>query len=268
MNGRAKALLVVAAALILGLLSTGHAQDDGRLVTLILLDGTAVPFTLNPNSAGGEALYHDGVRGTSYGAATVDVGGVSTVLPMAQVARADLVSPGTSTRWRFTLRDGRTFDGFIGNSDAAFWVNGRNQFGATQRLQSFPRDPQRQPFISVIFDPAATAPGQATTSGGQAPVRADADNVNLRNGDILSGTILTGEFTIQASYGTLTFAKDQLRSITVENVAGRTDQALLKVGDRVSGVLQNTSIQMTLTSGATITLEKGNIASITFATER
>jgi len=91
------------------------------------------------------------------------------------------------------------------------------------------------------------------------------DNVNLRNGDILSGTILTGEFTVQASYGTLTFTKEQLQSITVENAAGKTDQVLLKVGDRLSGVLQNASIQMTHSSGATITLEKGDITSITFA---
>jgi hypothetical protein len=93
----------------------------------------------------------------------------------------------------------------------------------------------------------------------------DVDNVNLRNGDILSGTILTGEFTVQASYGTLTFTKEQLQSITVENAAGKTDQVLLKVGDRLSGVLQNASIQMTHSSGATITLEKGDITSITFA---
>ena len=51
------------------------------------------------------------------------------------------------------------------------------------------------------------------------------------------------------------------------DAAGRTDQFVLKVGDRVSGELQNPTIEMTLTTGATIALEKGNIASITFARE-
>ena len=107
----------------------------------------------------------------------------------------------------------------------------------------------------------------AETAAQQPAARADVNRVTLRNGDVLSGTILTGEFTVQASYGTLTFTSEQLASIRIEDAAGKTDQFVLKVGDRVSGVLQNASIEMTLTTGATITLEKGNIASITFATE-
>lgn len=260
-------LRTVAVCAALFLLGSTFAQDSLR-ITLVTPNGTAVPFTLGSAGSGSNraftAWYYSGGGDATNGIFYANVGGTRTAVPLNMIARADLVSPGTATVWRFTLKDGRVLDGFVDGSPQLY-VEGTNEFGARQSLVTQPRDPSRQPFISVIFDPAATAPGQATTPGAQLTVRADADNVNLRNGDILSGTILTTEFTIQASYGTLTFSKDQLQSITVENVAGKTDQVLLKVGDRVSGVLQNPSIQMTLTSGATITLEKGNIASITFA---
>lgn len=91
--------------------------------------------------------------------------------------------------------------------------------------------------------------------------------MSLRNGDVLRGDVLTTEFVVQVSHGTSRFTKDQLASIRIESRDGRTDQVVLDEGDSVSGVLQNESVKITLTSGATVTLEKGDIGSITFAAE-
>ena len=268
---RPTALTMLAVVLMLGLATHGFAQADGLPVTLIMRDGTHVPFTIMPSThvaTRGRLSVHytDGVE-WPIEQFMADVGGASTPIPITQIARADLVAPGERTVWRAILKDGRIFDGKItsGGLDAHFQLDGVNQFGASESLISYPRNPNRQPFIGIIFDPDAVAPGEATAQ--QPAARADVDSVTLRNGDILSGTILTGEFTVQASYGTLTFTSDQLASITIEDAAGKTDQFVLQVGDRVSGVLQNTTVEMTLTTGTTITLEKGNIASITFATE-
>ena len=266
---RTATLAALTVALILGLATHGIAQADGWPVTLIMRDGTHVPFTITPVTSGNNrglpmASYRDGTT-SSVGHFMASVGGTSTRIPITQIARADLVTPGEQTVWRATLKDGRIFDGAVVGSTPRFWIGGTNQFGAAEELLSYPRDPDRQSFIGIIFDPDAVAPGEATAQ--QPAARADVDSVTLRNGDILSGTILTGEFTVQASYGTLTFTSEQLTSITIEDAARKTDQFVLTVGDRVSGVLQNTTVEMTLTTGATITLEKGNIASITFATE-
>ena len=260
------ALPALAAALLLGLSSIGFAQGDGWPVTLIMRDGSQASFTIHLYSRDLPAvLYPDGDT-SEWGIFVAKVGGIGTPIPFSEISRADLVASGEQRLWRATLKDGRVFDGMVlDRGKASLAVIGRNQFGTEEVLVSDALDPYRQPFIGIIFDPDAVAPGEATAQ--QPAARADVDSVTLRNGDVLSGTILTGEFTVQASYGTLTFTSEQLASITIEDAAGKTDQFVLQVGDRVSGVLQNTTIEMTLTTGATITLEKGNIASITFATE-
>jgi hypothetical protein len=273
MNVRKKALLRGLAALLLGLINHGLAQD-GFAVTLVTRDGTHVPFTIDV-SAGRDTRgephirYRDGGGAVAVGQFMANIGdGNRTPIPFTLIARVDLVAPGERSVWRATLSDGRVFDGAVdsvGGSGAALILYGVNQFGAAESFLSYPRDPERQPLIAVIFDPDAVAAGEVTAQPPAA--HADVDRVALRNGDVLSGSILTTEFTIQASYGKLTFTSEQLATITIESAAGKTDQVVLKVGDSVSGVLQNTTIEMTLSSGATITLEKGNIASITFGTE-
>ena len=108
---------------------------------------------------------------------------------------------------------------------------------------------------------------QLDAATSQLPALPGTDTVTLRNREALCGSIQTAEFTVQASYGTLTFTRMQLASISIED-AGRAGKLVLKAGDRISGVLQNPTIEMTLNTGATIALDKGNIASIRFATEQ
>lgn len=242
------------------------AQNEPLPVTLILPDGTESPFDISHHDGEPRVYYTDASRNTfASGIFVVSVGGSSQQMPIDLITRADLVDPGSETIWRFTLKDGRMFDGAVQDSGARLFLTGTNQFGTQETLNSRPRNPDAQPFIGVIFDETA-----ATQSGGassQQTAHGDADTVNLRNGDVLSGDILTTEFVVQASYGTLSFAQDQLASISIESQNGRTDQVVLDVGDRVSGVLKNESIEIALTSGATVTLEKGNIGSITFAAD-
>ena len=247
----ASALTVTA---LLGLLSFGLARELPQ-VTFVTTGGAPIVITDVYMKNGWS---RDGGGPVVYGMG-VDIGGTEQSIPIELVARADI----EGKSWRVTLKDGRVF--FTDRTDTIV-LRGVNQFGNRQEYSTdLSYSIEQWDFVAVIFDPDAVEPDDTTTS--QPAARADVDSVTLRNGDILSGTILTGEFTVQASYGTLTFTSEQLASIAIEDSAGRTDQFVLQVGDRVSGVLQNATIEIALTTGATITLEKGNIASITFATE-
>ena len=254
--------------LLLAAFGLALSQSNRLAVSLVMPDGSYAPFFLSEVHGTYNIRYftsptHNATR-SSYGTVFALVGGGQQQIPITSLARADLLEPGTETIWQFTTTDGRVFPGGPGGN-VFLQIYGTNQFGGNEWLDSYALRPGGQPFIGIIFDEGAAA--RTGGSSSQPAARVDVDSVTLRNGDILSGTILTGEFTVQASYGTLTFTSEQLASITIEDAAGKTDQFVMKVGDRVSGVLQNTTIEMTLTTGATIALEKGNIASITFATE-
>ena len=109
-------------------------------------DGSTVPFTIT------SALYGDGQRARTWGSFHLDVNGVSTVVPLERIARAHLVWPGTRTVWRFTLDDGRVFDGFVGSDDARLRFCGLTEFGGRVCHESYPTLPDQQPILAVVFD--------------------------------------------------------------------------------------------------------------------
>ncbi|MBA7546906.1 hypothetical protein ES705_39307 [subsurface metagenome] len=94
------------------------------------------------------------------------------------------------------------------------------------------------------------------------------DTIFLKNGDILSGEILNERFTVVNPYGTLIFCISDLAQIIFEEVKEQrpTDIAriILRIGDRVSGVVQEEKINIMLVSGEEIAIEKEKIAHITF----
>ncbi len=117
-------------------------------------DGTTVPFSIE------SALYRDGHLAASWGSFHLDINDVSTVVPVDRIVHAHLVWPGTQTVWRFTLDDGRVFDGFVANDDARLRFCGRTEFGGRACHESFPTLPDRQPILAVAFDPDVPGPDQ------------------------------------------------------------------------------------------------------------
>lgn len=90
------------------------------------------------------------------------------------------------------------------------------------------------------------------------------DRVILRNGDRLSGHILTTTFPVRTAYGTFRFEAARIASIEFD--ASRPDVAvvLLKNGDRLSGTVEVESVRMTTPSGEGISFDGTTIQRITF----
>ena len=138
----AKALIVVAGVLITTV-SGSQVQ-----VTLVYADGVEAPFIME------SVLYCDGRQATTWGQFDLDVTGVSTQVTLDRIARADLEFPGTKTVWRFTLKDGWVFDGFVATDEAALRICGVTEIGDAVCFDSFPGSPNEQPVIAIIVDPA------------------------------------------------------------------------------------------------------------------
>ncbi|MCH8151586.1 MAG: hypothetical protein IH830_04330 [Planctomycetes bacterium] len=101
--------------------------------------------------------------------------------------------------------------------------------------------------------------GSAAAGGARRPLY---DAIKLKNGDTMSGVILNESFTIKASYGVLTFPRAQIDRITIEGGGFNVDELILKVGDRISGVLQDAKIRVKLSSGAEADLDKDKVKEI------
>jgi hypothetical protein len=85
------------------------------------------------------------------------------------------------------------------------------------------------------------------------------DTIELKNGDIITGNISNKNFTIKTSYATLTFDIDKFRQIQIEGNETKQDVLTLRIGDRISGVLQTTEIEIELASGAKTKIAKDKI---------
>ena len=64
------------------------------------------------------------------------VDGVVTPVPNQLVVRADLVTVAGRSVWRFTLEDGRIYDGHIETDGAYVYFDGTNQFGVREEFRS------------------------------------------------------------------------------------------------------------------------------------
>jgi len=99
---------------------------------------------------------------------------------------------------------------------------------------------------------------QTTTSSRKA------DSVLMKNGDILSGSILTQKFKFQSSYAKLTVKSEDIRRIDLEGGGQNIEIIHLRSGDRISGILANEKLEIKLPIGSSVTLEKDKIKIITF----
>lgn len=145
MNRLIQGLLVL---MIFGLVQA----QSGRDVLLVLPDGSRSEFALDTISDGSVRVIHwTGRGGPSQGNVVGVDDGTFTTIPVSQLARADLQRPFRQTVWIWQLKDGRSLASPALSDSANLAIIGVNEFGTQQRLESFPRKPDSQPFIGIIF---------------------------------------------------------------------------------------------------------------------
>jgi len=90
------------------------------------------------------------------------------------------------------------------------------------------------------------------------------DQILLKNGDTISGQIMTKAFKLRTSYSTLKFRTPQIGYLDFEGAGKSKDVMGLRTGDKLSGVLEVGSINLLMRSGAEVYLNKEMIRNITF----
>jgi hypothetical protein len=90
------------------------------------------------------------------------------------------------------------------------------------------------------------------------------DQILLKNGDTISGQIMTKAFKLRTSYSTLKFRTPQIGYLDFEGEGKSKDVMGLRTGDKLSGVLEVGSINLLMRSGAEVYLNKDLIRKITF----
>jgi len=88
------------------------------------------------------------------------------------------------------------------------------------------------------------------------------DAMTLKNGDAVTGTIENEEFTVNASYGDMVFETDKIAKIVFEGAGNNVDVIRLKVGDKISGVIQDGKIKIKLVSGEAVEIDKDKVKEI------
>lgn len=113
-----------------------------------------------------------------------------------------------------------------------------------------------------------------TSSGGRekttAPIldkqtgSGDMDSVRLINGDILNGTVTTSDFKWEAPYASLAFKREQIQAITLRSNEKHNGLLELRSGDRISGILMDKYIEITLEYGQRVPLATEMLESVHF----
>jgi hypothetical protein len=90
------------------------------------------------------------------------------------------------------------------------------------------------------------------------------DRIILKNGDTLSGQILTAVFTLTTFYGTLNFEADKIQQINIQGDGEEVDFVMLKTGDRLSGTIEESLIRIKIDSGKEVVVSKEKIKDVLF----
>lgn len=112
--------------------------------------------------------------------------------------------------------------------------------------------------IKVVFLDASH--GSKTTTN----IFTKSDQMILKNGDIITGEVSTETFKLKTSYGELEFKAADIKTINLEGGSNNVDVITLRVGDKLSGVIQNDKIRVKMSSGATIDLDRDKVKDILF----
>ena len=90
------------------------------------------------------------------------------------------------------------------------------------------------------------------------------DQVLLKNGDTVSGQVLTKAFKMRTSYATLSFETPQIGYIDFEGKGQNAAVMGLRIGDTLSGILEAETIKLLMRSGAESSLHRDTIRTINF----
>ena len=90
------------------------------------------------------------------------------------------------------------------------------------------------------------------------------DQVLLKNGDTVSGQVLTKAFKMRTSYATLSFETPQIGYIDFEGKGQNAAVMGLRIGDTLSGILEAETIKLLMRSGAELSLHRDTIRTINF----
>ncbi|MBN1832795.1 MAG: hypothetical protein JW896_11865 [Deltaproteobacteria bacterium] len=88
------------------------------------------------------------------------------------------------------------------------------------------------------------------------------DTVELKNGDILTGTVLDNTFTLTTPYSLVTLKKDQISAIKPYSQDQKEDLVELNVGGTLTGTIEELTLSFKKISGETISLDKGQCKKI------
>jgi hypothetical protein len=113
----------------------------------------------------------------------------------------------------------------------------------------------------VNDEPKAVTTTETSTQTSSNP---DVDVVQLVNGDVLNGFILTRELLWKASFGTIKVNKDQIRKMTL--IREKANDGLLesRSSDKINGLLETNKITIKLSIGQTVEVNTSNIKAIRF----
>jgi hypothetical protein len=90
------------------------------------------------------------------------------------------------------------------------------------------------------------------------------DRLFLKNGDNLSGQVLTRMFKLRSVYGTFDIQMADISYIEFDGRGKDVDVVGLKVGDVLSGKVEVESVKLLSRSGKEVTLQTGEIRRISF----
>lgn len=93
------------------------------------------------------------------------------------------------------------------------------------------------------------------------------DRILLKNGDSITGKIVTERFIVRTSYAELPFETKAVDSIILEGAGQNIEMLVLRTGDRLSGVLQNQSVEIEIQGGQKSAIAKDKIKEVSIFQE-
>lgn len=195
---------------------------------------------------------------------SVDYKGATTTLDWKDIASFEIKQAGSSFWVEVHLLDGKK-EVFRGRQ--MFPFRGRSDFGKW----SLPFEK-----VKKVFFIGDTVQGKRKeelsikeTSIPSSPTPKEVDRITMRNGDVLLGNILNETVSIKTGYGILSFKKEDILRISL-GTSGRgqkereSDILYSKYGDKLTGVISDLQIKITLLTKTNLSLFREHLKEIEF----
>lgn len=170
-------------------------------------------------------------------------------LDFPRLAQVRFLNPGKDLMAEVTFKDGAV-DVFELLPDGSMY--GKSRFGNWSLSHGAVK------LIEFVY------PGGNAAAGDVAPSVGNVDQVILKNGDQLGGSIQNPSFTLRTSYGVLSFDRSKISLIEFEGGGQNIDVVTLRTGDKISGVIQDSSVKLLLQAGGEAELAKDKIKRLRF----